>query len=85
MDIASQILEVVQQLLDEPLQIDMEQPLMTAGVSSVLAVQLTSCLESAFGMDLPGQQAFTDLHSGRRDVHSFQPTCCLISSISSPS
>lgn len=58
MEIANQVVEAVHQLLDEPLQIDMEQPLMTAGVSSMLAVQLTSRLEAVFSMDLPGGQAF---------------------------
>ena len=88
MEIASQILEAVQQLLDEPLHVDMEQPLMTAGVSSMLAVQLTSRLEAVFSMDLPGGQAFANHWYGAWNACSFQifyhpassarfPACCL--------
>ena len=56
-EIAAQIGQAVQELLDEPLQFDEEEPLMTAGVSSMLAVQLTSRLEGIFGTELPGEQA----------------------------
>ena len=45
----------VQQLLDEPAHVHENQPLMTAGLSSMLAVELTSQLEAIFSLQLPGE------------------------------
>ncbi len=52
--VARQVSDAVQQLLDEPVVISKDQPLMTAGVSPTLAIQLTSRLESIFSLELPG-------------------------------
>ena len=64
--VARQVSEAVQQLLDEPVVISKDQPLMTAGVSPTLAIQLISRLESIFSLELPGgAKTVPPLHHGQ--------------------
>ena len=49
------MITAVKQMLDGAPDIDVDEPLMSAGVSSMMAVELTTMLEGIFNMQLPGE------------------------------
>ena len=65
------------QLLGDDAQLTADTPLMAAGLTSALAVQLVTALEGAVGAELPGTLVF-DYPSGERAAHNPPVVQCTV-------